>query len=127
MVVLQLPPDEARRLLPASHAPAQVERLLPGGRGVQEAGEVHAACVAPPHHGPGEGALQERVEPRQHQRQRGGGEGQGDALDHRLLALEGEQGAVVDALAELPGAPALVPELVDEQIPPHGRDGAHGV
>ena len=127
MIRRQLPPANGRRRLPAAHALAEVDRLRPGRRPLQETGQIGPARGATPHRRPGEGARQADCHPGQQARPRGGGEGQDEALDHRLRDLEGNQGARSDAPAERPGAPALVPEPVEERLRPQGGDGAQGV
>ena len=59
--------------------------------------------------------------------QGGGGEGQRQAFDDGLFALERDHGAVVDAAAQAKRPPAVEAELVHKLPLVQGRHAAHGV
>ena len=100
---------------------------LPRGRAVEGAPQVDPAGVPAPHLRSAVGPLQQDIHRRQQELQGVGGERQGDALHDGLLVLHGHQGAVVNAMAQVPRRPARETELVHHLFQRHRGNVPHDV
>ena len=127
MVGLQLAPDDAGSLPPATRGLLEVNLLAPGMGAVQDALHDHPAGVAPLHPGPGVGPAQQGVHRRQQQFHGRRGEGQGEVFGSGLLLLQGDERAVVYAIGQFPRPLSFRSEPVDERLDLHSGHVAQGV
>ena len=113
--------------LPRAGRLLEPDDLLPGRPAGRRTEQLRGPCVPAFHVRPGICPPEEGVDRHEQGLHGGGVERQRGVLDHRLLERHGDDGTVVDAIAELPGARSLGPEPVREHVPVHCGDCAHRV